>query len=108
MVDGINAAQKVGDQVAVAGVALVEVCPGSQVRRPPVPVDRPGQRVEHDDLVSQRQQPVARVRADEPGSAGDEDLHASVLPAPASSYTAMIQNTTVEIASALIRDWRMY
>ena len=93
MVDGINATQKVGDQVAVAGVALVEVCPGSQVRRPPVPVDRLGQRVEHDDLVSQRQQPVARVRADEPGSAGDEDLH---------------QNTTVEIASALIRDWRMY
>ena len=75
MVDGINAAQKVSDQLAVARVALVEVCPRSQVRRPPGPVDRPGQRVEHDDLVSQRQQPVARVRADEPGSASDEDLH---------------------------------
>ena len=110
MVDGINAAQKVSDQLAVAGVALVEVCPRSQVSRPPVPVDRPDQRVEHDDLVSQRQQPVARVRADEPGSAGDEDLHlrrCSRRPA-SSQCAAMIQNTTVEIASALMRDWRMY
>ena len=80
MVDGIHAAQKVGDQIAVAGVTLVEVDFGTQVRRLPVLVDRRGQRVEHDDLVSKRQQPVARVRTDEPGSAGDEDLH--LLSAP--------------------------
>ena len=52
VVDGIHAAQKVRDQVAVTGVALVEVRSRSQVRRPPVPVHRPGQRVEHGDLMA--------------------------------------------------------
>ena len=106
VVDGIDAAQKDSDQVAVAGVALVEVCSPSQVRWPPVPVDRPGQCVQHGDLVSQRQQPVARVRADEAGSAGDEDPHERRCtrrsPGIRASSGRQIQNTVVDIASALI------
>ena len=75
MVDGVNAAQEVRDEVAVAGVALVEVDLGTQVRGPPIPVYRRGQRVEHDDVVPEREEPVAGVRSDEPRTAGDEDLH---------------------------------
>ena len=92
MVDGVYPAQEVGDQVAVAGVALVEVGSGAQVRRLPVPVDRRGQRVEHDDFVPERQQPVAGVRSDEPGAAGDEDLHflRSRRRSAASRYTSRV------------------
>ena len=75
MVNRIDATQEVGDQLPVADVTVVEVDFSTQVLRLPVPVDRRGQCVEHHDLVSQRQQPVTRVRADEPGAAGDEDLH---------------------------------
>ena len=75
VVDGVDPAQQVGEQVAVADVALVEVGPGAQVRGLSVPVYRRGQRVEHDDVVPEREQPVAGVRADEPGAPGDEDPH---------------------------------
>ena len=125
VVHGVDAAQEVGEQVTVTDVALVEVDLGAQVRRLPVPVYRRRQRVEHHDFVAQRQQPVAGVRADEPGAAGDEDLHFRQCslslghlrdhPSPGLvgargllRIFAMIQNTVIEIASALIRDWRMY
>ena len=75
MVNGVHAAQEVGEQIAVAGVTLVEVRFGTQVCRVPVPVYRRRQRIEHHDFVAQRQQPVTGMRADEPGAAGDEDLH---------------------------------
>ena len=75
VVDGVDPTQQVRDQIAVADVALVEVDLGTQVRGPPVPVYRRGQRVEHDDVVSERQEPVAGVRSDESGASGDEDLH---------------------------------
>ena len=75
VVDGVHPAQEVREQVAVADVALVEVDLRAQVRGPPVPVHRRGQRVEHDDVMPERQEPVAGVRADEPGAAGDKDLH---------------------------------
>jgi hypothetical protein len=46
----------------------------------------------------------------EPGSAGDQDIHVRRRSRRSafSRYTAMIQNTVVEIAPALIRDRRMY
>ena len=75
-----------------------------------------GQRIEHRDLMPQGQEPVAGVRADEPGAAGDEDLHFRLcsLRSAASRYisrsfgVAMAQNTLAEISSGLIREWRTY
>ena len=66
MVDRVHAAEQVGEQVAVAGVALEEVGPGRQVGGPAALVDRRGQRVEDDDVMAEGQQPVAGVRPDEP------------------------------------------
>jgi hypothetical protein len=54
VVDGVYAAQEISDEVAVAGVALVEIDPGTEVSRAPTPVYRRGQCVEHDDVVSER------------------------------------------------------
>ena len=36
---------------------------------------RGGQRVQHDDFMSSRQEPVASVRSDEPRASGDKNLH---------------------------------
>jgi hypothetical protein len=75
VVDRVDPAQQVRHQVAVAGVALVEVGAGTEVAGPAAAVHGRGQRVEHDDVVAAREQPVAGVRADEPGAPGDEDPH---------------------------------
>ena len=75
MVDGVDATEQVRDEIAVAGVAFVEVDFGRYVRGPSAPMYRPGQRVEHDDIVSEAKEPVAGVRSDEPRPPGDEDLH---------------------------------
>ena len=50
------------------------------MRRPSASVYRRGQRVEHHDVVPEREEPVAGVRADEPRTAGDEDLHDCLWP----------------------------
>ena len=80
MVDGVYPAQEVRHQVAVTRVALVEVNLPTQVRGPSAAMHGAGQRVEHDDVMPERQQPVAGVGSDEPGAAGDEDLHFRRLP----------------------------
>ena len=38
-------------------------------------MDRRCQRIEDDDFVTEFDEPVGRVGADETGAAGDEDLH---------------------------------
>ena len=43
------------------------------------PVARIGELVENDDLLAVHGKPPGEVRADEPGAAGDEDLHAPSL-----------------------------
>ena len=53
MVNGVDAAQQVGEKVPVAGVALVEVDPRAEVRRASVPVYRLSQRVQDEDVVSE-------------------------------------------------------
>src|SRR5262249_60246462 len=92
VVGGGNAAQEVGEQVAVAGVALIEVSLRAQVRGWSVPVYRRGQCVQDDNIVPERQEPVAGVRPDEPGAAGDEDPHDRRLRrrSAASRYTSRV------------------
>ena len=53
MVDGVYAAEQVGEQIAIAGVALVEVDLGTRYAGPPVAVYRRSQRVEDDDVMSE-------------------------------------------------------
>ena len=61
MVDRVDPPQEVGDQLAVAGVALVEVDLGVELRRLAGPVYRRGQRVEDDDVMAERDQAVTGV-----------------------------------------------
>ena len=75
MVHGVDSAQKVPQQVLVADVTLVEVDVGVQVGGRPTSVDRRRQRVEDDDLVTELEEPVGGVGADETGAAGHQDLH---------------------------------
>ena len=76
MVDGVHLTQQARDKVPVADVTVIEVDVRAEIAGPPVPVDRRRQRVEHQDPVPEREQSVARVRADEAGTAGDQYLHA--------------------------------
>ena len=52
MVDRVDPAQEVGEEIPVTGVALVEVHIGAQVGRVPVPVYRRRQRIEHHDFMA--------------------------------------------------------
>ena len=61
VVDRVGPPQEVGDQLAVAGVALVEVDLRAELRRLAGPVYRRGQRVEDDDVMAERDQAVTGV-----------------------------------------------
>ena len=75
MVDRVHPAQEVGEEVAVANVAFVEVCFGAQVGGLAIPVDGRREGVEDHDVVAEGQEPVARVGADKAGPACNQDLH---------------------------------
>ena len=74
--DRVAPAQQVGEQLPVAHVADEQVGPGREVGGPAVAVHRRRQRVEHDHVVAELDEPVAGVRADEPRSPGHQDPHA--------------------------------
>ena len=92
MVDRIDPAQEVGEKVAVADVALVEFHLRAEVLWPPAPVYGGGQRVQDDNLMAKRQEPVAGMRAYEAGTSGYEDLHRfrCRLRSPTSRYTSSV------------------
>ena len=75
MVDRVHPAEQVGEQIAVAGVTLVEVGPGAEVRGLAFPVHRRVQRVEDHDLMAEIEEAVAGVGSDEPRASGNENLH---------------------------------
>ena len=76
MVDRVDATEEVSDETAVADVTLIKVDIGTHMcRAPPAQMNGGDQRVEHHDIVSVRDEPVTRVRSDEPCPPDDEDLH---------------------------------
>ena len=75
MVDGVDAAQEVPQKVLVADVTLVELDLGAQVGGRRTSVDRRRERVEDDHLVTELEETVGGVGADETGTAGHQDLH---------------------------------
>ncbi len=90
MVDGVDALQRTPDGLVVADVADLELDGRVEVVRSlPVRVDLRIEVVEGPNLVPLREQPVGQMRADEAGTAGDQDLHRGVrlaaLPSGAAS-----------------------
>jgi len=75
VIDGVDAAEQAGQAIPVAGVAADEVRSRAEVGGPSVAVHGRGQRVEHHDVMPEREQPVGRVRSDESRAAGNEYLH---------------------------------
>ena len=75
VVHGVDPAQEVPQQGFVADVAFVEISLGVQIGGWPTSMDRRCQRIEDDHLVTEFDEPVGRVGADETGPAGHQDLH---------------------------------
>ena len=86
VVDGVDALERAPDGLVVADVADLELDGRVEVLRSlPVRVDLRIEVVEGPNLVPLREQPVGQMRADEAGTAGDQDLHRGVrLAAPPS------------------------
>ena len=78
---------ELGDEAGVLGVALDEPVAGVAVVR----LDQPAvlaEVVEPDDLVAGLEQLRDEVAVDEPGGAGDEDAHYSLIPSPRAPHTS--------------------
>ena len=74
--DRVDTVRRPRDRLGIGDVAVVElVVDAVEVR----PVARVGELVENDHLLAVHREPPGEVRADEPGTAGDEDLHAPSL-----------------------------
>ncbi len=73
--NGIDTSEERCDEVSIAHVALVEVDLPAHVLRWTSTVNWGGERVEHNDVVPQGQQAIARVRTDEAGTSGNENPH---------------------------------
>ena len=99
MEDAVDVAQCVRDGVAVAQVTDLELGLAAQVSRRPVGMRERVEVVEDAHPLAGRQQGVDEVRADEAGSAGDEDAHHHTVYSKSSTASACAASAASVIGS---------